>query len=73
MTTLVIPGLNDSEEEIERAASWLALLDPSIPLHLTRFFPSHRMLDRPPTPVATLQRLAAVARCHLDDVLLGNC
>lgn len=73
VTTLVIPGLNDSEEEIERATSWLASLDPSIPLHLTRFFPSHRMLDRPPTPVATLQRLAAVARRHLDDVLLDNC
>ncbi|WP_080797286.1 AmmeMemoRadiSam system radical SAM enzyme [Arabiibacter massiliensis] len=73
VTTLVIPGLNDDAETIDAAAAWLASLDPSIPYHLTRFFPCHRMADRPPTPVETLRKLAAVARRHLDDVLLGNC
>ena len=40
--------------------------------HLTRFFPQHRMLDVPPTPRATLDRLRTVAERHLDTVLLGN-
>lgn len=73
VTTLVIPGLNDDPDEIDAAAAWLASLDARIPYHLTRFFPCHRMLDRPPTPVDTLRDLADVARRHLDDVLLGNC
>lgn len=72
VTTLVIPGLNDNEETIDAASAWLASLDPSIPYHLTRFFPCHHMQDRPPTPVATLCTLADVARRHLDDVLIGN-
>lgn len=73
VTTLVIPGLNDDPAVIDAAAAWLASLDPGIPYHLTRFFPCHRMQDRPPTPVETLHELAHVARNHLDDVLLGNC
>ena len=73
VTTLVIPGLNDDPDEIDAAAAWLASLDPAIPYHLTRFFPCHRMLDRPPTPVSALHALADVARRHLSDVLLGNC
>ena len=73
VTTLVIPGLNDDPQEIDAAAAWLASLDPSIPYHLTRFFPCHHRTERPPTPVATLYKLADVARRHLDDVLLGNC
>lgn len=60
-------------DEIDAAAAWLASLDPAIPYHLTRFFPCHRMLDRPPTPVSALHALADVARRHLSDVLLGNC
>lgn len=73
VTTLVIPGLNDDPAGIDAAAAWLASLDARIPYHLTRFFPCHRMLDRPPTPVPVLRALADVARRHLDDVLLGNC
>lgn len=73
VTTLVIPGLNDEEERIEEAASWLASLDPTIPYHLTRFFPCHLMTDRPPTSVSTLRTLREIASKHLDDVLVGNC
>ena len=73
VTTLVIPGLNDDPDEIDEATAWLASLDPAIPYHLTRFFPCHRMLDRPPTPVSALRELARVAQRHLDDVVLGNC
>ena len=73
VTTLVIPGLNDNAETIDAAAAWIASLDPSITYHLTRFFPCHHLQDRPPTPMVVLHELAAVARRHLPDVLLGNC
>ena len=73
VTTLVIPGLNDSESEIDAAAAWLASLDPGIPYHITRFFPCHRLQDRPATPPATVHQLAAIARRHLKHVYVGNC
>ncbi len=73
VTTLVIPGLNDAEDEIDAAAAWLASLDPRIPYHLTRFFPCHRMADAAPTSVDSLHALAAVARRHLTHVYVGNC
>ena len=73
VTTLVIPGMNDGEEEVDAAARWLASLDPAIPYHLTRFFPCHNLADRPATPVETVRRLADVARRHLDHVFVGNC
>ncbi len=72
ITTLVIPGLNDTSEEIEALSSWLSSLSPDIPLHLTRFFPHHKMTDKEPTPKETLERLADVARKHLHYVYLGN-
>lgn len=73
VTTLVVPGESDDEAQVERAAAWLASLDPEIPYHLTRFFPRWRMLDRPPTAVADVRRLADVARRHLRHVYVGNC
>lgn len=72
VTTLIIPGENDSEEEMEALSSWLASISPKIPLHLSRFFPSYLMLDKPPTPKTTLLKLEAVARRHLERVYLGN-
>ena len=73
VTTLVIPGLNDSDQEIAEAAQWLASLDPSTPYHLTRFFPCHRLTDRPATPPETVHHLANVARRYLKHVYVGNC
>lgn len=73
VTTLVIPGLNDSEQEIDTAAAWLASLDPNIPYHLTRFFPCHRLTDRPATAPETVHRLADIARRYLKYVYVGNC
>lgn len=73
VTTLVIPGWNDDPEQIEAAAAWLASLDPSIVYHITRFFPCHRLTDRPPTPVDTVQCLVEAARRHLPCVQAGNC
>ncbi len=73
VTTLVIPGENDSPEEIESIASWLASLDPDMPYHISRFFPRHKMLDRPATDVGLVYRLVEVARRHLRYVYPGNC
>lgn len=73
VTTLVVPGENDSEEEMRALSAWLASVDPEILLHIARFFPRHRMQDRPPTPVRTVYRLAEVARERLSYVYTGNC
>jgi pyruvate formate lyase activating enzyme len=72
VTTLIISGLNDDAEKIGQLASWLAHINPAIPLHLTRFYPAYRMLNTPPTPRETVRALAAVASRHLKTVLLGN-
>ena len=73
VTTLLIPRENDSEEEIRELARWLASISSEIPLHLSRFFPRYRMLDRPPAPVEQVCRLAETARGYLSYVYTGNC
>ncbi len=72
VTTLVVPGLSDADEDVDAMALWLASLDPAIPYHLTRFFPRYRMSSDAPTPLASLHRLKRVAERHLTRVLLGN-
>lgn len=71
VTTLIIPGENDSPEEIESLASWLAAIDKTIPLHLTRYHPAYRF-DRPPTPEKTMRAAQEISADHLDFVYLGN-
>ncbi|WP_444658316.1 AmmeMemoRadiSam system radical SAM enzyme [Caproiciproducens sp. R2] len=73
VTTLVIPGENDSDGEMDALSGWLASVDAEIPLHVTRFFPCFQMTDRGPTPVETVYRLAEIARGHLRYVYVGNC
>lgn len=73
VTTLLVPGENDSVEEVRALAQWLASVDPDIPLHLSRFFPRYEMRDRPPTPVQDVYRLADEARAWLTYVYTGNC
>lgn len=73
LTTLVIPGENDSEEEIDELSKWIASLDPEIPLHLSRFFPRFQMTDRGATPVETVYRLKNIAEKQLKYVYTGNC
>lgn len=73
VTTLIVPGENDGAEEMEALARWLAGVSRDIPLHVSRFFPRHRMTDRSPTPVETVYRLAEAARTHLRYVYTGNC
>lgn len=73
LTTLIVPGENDSEEEMDREARWIASLDWEIPLHVTRFFPQYRMADKAPTPVERVYRLRNTAAQWLRYVYVGNC
>ncbi|HJQ84357.1 MAG TPA: AmmeMemoRadiSam system radical SAM enzyme [Candidatus Binatia bacterium] len=75
ITTLLIPGLNDREDEIAREADWIVEhLGPDVPLHFTAFHPDFKMTDRPRTPAATLARAREIARtrgvryCYVGNV-----
>jgi len=74
ITTLLIPGLNDSDAELEAMSGWiLEHLGPTVPLHFTAFHPDHKLADRPPTPPATLKRAREIARrVGLKHVYTGN-
>jgi pyruvate formate lyase activating enzyme len=72
ITSLIVPGENDGDDEMMRLSSKLASLSPDIPLHLSRFFPRHRMTGIAPTPVETLRRLAEIAGMKLRHVYIGN-
>ena len=73
LTTLIIPNENDSIEEMKELSSWIASIDKTIPLHISRFFPCFNMTDRGPTSVKRVYDLADVAREKLDYVYTGNC
>ena len=81
LTTLIIPGENDSDEEIRQMTRWISRLEDAsgkrigyrIPLHISRFFPRFHMTDRDATDVKQVYHLAAVAREHLKTVYTGNC
>ena len=74
LTTLIVPGMNDSEEEIRELTDWVASLPhgEEIPLHLTRFFPRYNMTDRRPTERQSVLRLVSAAREKLRYVYPGN-
>ena len=74
ITTLLIPGKNDSDEELARLSGWvLDHLGPDVPLHFTAFHPDWKMLDTPPTPPATLTRARRIAlQKGLHHVYTGN-
>jgi pyruvate formate lyase activating enzyme len=74
ITTLLIPGLNDGEEELDQLTTWVAnRLGPDVPIHFTAFHPDWRMLDRPPTPPAILSRAREIAhRNGLRYAYTGN-
>lgn len=73
LTALIVPGENDTPEEMEVIARWIASLSPDIPLHVSKFFPRWNMVDRNETPVGRVYRLAEVARKYLQFVYTGNC
>jgi pyruvate formate lyase activating enzyme len=74
LTTLLIPGENDSESEIDAMTQWIAgQLGPDVPLHFTAFHPDWKMLDTTSTPIETLTRSRAIAiRNGLHHVYTGN-
>jgi len=62
LTTLLIPGENDSDAELDAMTRWVVeRLGPDVPMHFTAFHPDYKMLDRPPTPPATLARARRIA------------
>ena len=73
VTTLLIPGQNDADDELRWTAEAIAGISPSIPWHLSRFFPAFRLMQHPPTPVETLERARRIGRdVGLHYVYLGN-
>jgi pyruvate formate lyase activating enzyme len=74
ITTLLIPGKNDSDAEIEAESKWIMReLGPDVPLHFTAFHPDYKMMDIAPTPASTLKRARRIARAEgLKYVYTGN-
>lgn len=75
ITTLLIPGENDTREQMEGVASFVATdLGVDTPWHVSRFYPCHRMTDHPPTPVERLSLALDIGhRCGLRYLYVGNC
>lgn len=77
LTTLIVPGKNDSVSEMEEEAEWIASVGEDvgkeIALHVSRFFPRYRMMKGKATDVETVYNLAETARKHLRHVFTGNC
>ncbi len=77
VTTLIVPGYNDSDKEIKEIAKWISALKngrgkQEIALHLSRYFPRF-MMDKPATDVGLIYHLRDVAGEFLDNVFTGNC
>jgi len=73
VTTLMIPGLNDSPREAERIARFIFELGPEVPWHISRFHPMYRLMDRPPTPLHTIKRAREIGlKIGLRYVYTGN-
>ena len=76
LTTLIIPGENDSPQEMRELSTWVADLEKQynkkIPLHITRFFPTFKLTDREPTSVTTIMNLVEIAKENLEFVFPGN-
>ena len=81
LTTLIVPGENDSEEEMRELSGWIAGLKnvcggkqgSEVPLHISRFFPRHHMTDKRPTEVRKVYGLVKTAERNLRYVYAGNC
>jgi pyruvate formate lyase activating enzyme len=74
ITTLLIPGENDSDAELDRMTRWVAdQLGPDVPIHFTAFHPDYKMLDKPPTPPAPVARARRIALANgLRYAYTGN-
>ncbi len=73
LTTLLIPGLNDSEKDLKAIAEFIVNLDPGIPWHISRFHPMYKLLDRQETPLKTLDKAKQIGvEAGLRHVYQGN-
>lgn len=72
ITTLIIPGENDSEKELEKIAKFIASIDKNIPWHISRFFPMYKMKDKPVTSIAKLKQAEKIGKKYLKYVYVGN-
>ncbi len=73
VTTLIIPGKNDSSEELRALSNYLVTISPTIPWHVTAFHPSHKLTTAPPTPLSTLERAREIGlEAGLHHVYAGN-
>ena len=73
VTSLIVPTMNDSADDMDREAAWIASISKNIPLHISRFFPRYKVTDIAPTPVRKIYELVEVAKRHLNFVYPGNC
>ncbi len=73
LTYLVIPGENDSEEEIKEFTAWVSGINKRIPVHFSRFHPDYKMLDKAVTPVKTIEKAVEIAKeSGIEYVYVGN-
>ena len=73
VTTLIIPGLNDSEEELNQIAEFLSDISKDLPWHISAFYPAYKMLNTPPTPQKTLIKAYNIGKkAGLQYVYTGN-
>jgi pyruvate formate lyase activating enzyme len=73
VTTLVVPGENDGEEELRNIARFIAEIDPDIPWHVSRFHPNYQYKDKPATPIETLRQACSLGKKEgLRYIYVGN-
>ncbi len=72
LTTLIVPGFNDDEDDFDHVIRFIESVDPNIPLHITRFFPAGSMKDAAPTDLGVLHSFYDRAKRSLHNVFLGN-
>jgi pyruvate formate lyase activating enzyme len=72
VTTLLVTDLTDDPEMIAKLAQRLAVINPEMPLHLSRYYPAYRY-DKPATPIERIRTAAGNARVYLKNVFVGNC
>lgn len=73
VTTLIVPEVNDDEKQLKSIANFLAKISKDIPWHISRFFPTYKMTDTPPTPIETLKMAEEIGKtAGLKHIHLGN-
>lgn len=73
VSSLIIPNLNDSEDDMEKMSSWLGSIDKNIPFHISRFSPQYKMANESHTKINQIYKLKVISLKHLNYVYTGNC